>query len=132
MSLNHRPDPEIITPDGKVYGRKKTLWQHLQVLFIRSGLLGIVIVGTYTFLQLYAGFIGIEHYLGMFWAFVSVFLAFALRITLPLSIGAFFGAMNVWGWHWFFALLFAAPALILFFILLTGGVVGISILKSRR
>lgn len=63
--------------------------------------------------QMYAGFLGIQHHLGLFAAFVALFLAFSWRFTLPLTVGAFFGAMNVWGWHWSFALLFMAPGLAL-------------------
>ncbi len=33
------------------------------------------------------------------------------RFTLPITIGAFFGAMDVWSWHWGLAALFAAPGL---------------------
>ena len=58
-----------------------------------------------------AGFQGIDHHLGVGWAVAAVAAAFALRFTLPLSIGAFFGAADVWGWHWFFALVFAVPGL---------------------
>lgn len=120
---------EIITPEGEVLGRKKSLWER----FIAPlGIFGVIGFCIYSFLQLYAGFIGIEHHLGMFWAFVSIFLAFALRIPLPLTIGSFFGAMNVWGWHWFFALLFAAPGLVIFFAFLTGGIFGTAYLTRRR
>ena len=31
---------------------------------------------------------------------------------LPLTIGTFFGALDVWGWPWYGALLFAAPGLL--------------------
>ena len=30
----------------------------------------------------------------------------------PLTIGTFLGAMNVWGWPWYGAALFAAPGLL--------------------
>ena len=62
--------------------------------------------------QLVAGYVGIEHYLGSIGAFVVTILSSVLRFTLPITIGAFFGAMNVWGWHWFLAGLFAAPGLL--------------------
>jgi hypothetical protein len=42
-----------------------------------------------------------------------VVVAFGFRFTLPITVGAFFGAMNVWEWHWALALLFAAPGLVL-------------------
>lgn len=121
---------EIITPDGEILGRKKGLWER----FIAPlGLFGVIGFLTYSFFQLYAGFVGIEHHLGTGWAIGAVFLALLFRFTLPLTIGSFFGAMNVWGWHWFFALIFAAPGLVIFFaILLTGGILGASIVKRQR
>lgn len=61
--------------------------------------------------QLVAGFAGIEHGLGAGWAWGALIAAVMFRFTLPIIIGAFFGAMNVWDWHWAFAALFAAPAL---------------------
>jgi hypothetical protein len=79
-----------------------------------SGILGVF--GFIAFLlfgiaQLYAGYLGIEHHLGSIWAFIAIFLALGLRFTLPITIGAFFGATDVWDWHWALAALFAAPGL---------------------
>jgi hypothetical protein len=62
--------------------------------------------------QMAAGYAGIEHSLGHFWAVAAVVVLIFFRISLPLTVGAFFGAMNVWGWHWALALLFAAPGLL--------------------
>jgi hypothetical protein len=42
-----------------------------------------------------------------------LFVAFVFRFTLPITIGSFFAAMEVFGWHWIIALLFAAPGLAL-------------------
>lgn len=65
------------------------------------------------------GYIGIEHYFGTIAAVIALAVAFSLRITLPLTIGTFFGALEVLGWPWYLALvitvpglLFAAPAMI--------------------
>ena len=86
------------------YDEKSSPFRALGPLLILVGLaLGIA--------QLVAGFAGIQHHLGAFWAFVAVVLAFVARFTLPLTVGAFFGAMNVWGWSWYWALAFAAPGL---------------------
>lgn len=63
--------------------------------------------------QLIAGYQGIEHHFGGWWAWGAVFVALAFRFTLPISIGAFFGATDVWGWHWLAALAFVAPGLVL-------------------
>lgn len=62
--------------------------------------------------QLYGGFIGFEYFLGTGWAWAVMALAMMTRLMLPLTIGSFFGALNVWGWPWYGALLFAAPGLL--------------------
>ena len=69
--------------------------------------------------QAVIGYIGIEHYFGTIAAVMALAVAFSLRITLPLTIGTFFGALEVLGWPWYLALvitvpglLFAAPAMI--------------------
>ena len=75
--------------------------------------LAVLLFFGFGILQIVAGFLGIEYHLGTIWAAIAVGVAFGLRFTLPLTIGSFFGAMDVWGWHWIFAALFAAPGLIL-------------------
>ncbi len=62
--------------------------------------------------QFVAGFQGIQHHCGTGWAIAAVVAVF-FRFTLPLTVGAFFGAMNVSGWHWLAALCFAVPGLAL-------------------
>jgi hypothetical protein len=74
--------------------------------------LGVLLLIAFSVAQLAAGFAGIQHGLGVGWAWAAIVVAFAFRFTLPITIGAFFGAMNVWGWHWAFAALFAMPGLI--------------------
>ena len=76
------------------------------------GIAGLVAIFALGFAQLAAGFVGIEHGLGLGWAWVALIAAMVFRFTLPITIGAFFGAMNVWGWHWALAALFAAPGMI--------------------
>lgn len=66
---------------------------------------------VYGIAQLVAGYVGIDFHLGAFWAGVAIFAALMFRFTLPITIGAFFGAMDVWHWHWALAALFAAPGL---------------------
>ncbi len=63
--------------------------------------------------QLVAGYEGIAQGLGHIWAVAALVAALAFRFTLPITVGAFFGAMHVWGWPWFAALLFVAPGLLL-------------------
>jgi hypothetical protein len=81
--------------------------------------------------QLVAGYAGIQHHLGAFWAFVAVALAFFARFTLPLTIGAFFGAMDVWGWPWYWALAFATPGLALMALMIPG-VLAASLALGRK
>lgn len=78
-------------------------------------LLGIgcfILFFGYAIFQIIAAYVGIDFHLGAVWAFVAVGAAFVFRFTLPITIGAFFGAMDVWGWHWALAALFAAPGLL--------------------
>jgi len=63
--------------------------------------------------QAVIGFIGIEHYLGSIAAFLALAAAIFLRLMLPLTIGTFFGALEVFGWPWYLALLITAPGLLL-------------------
>ena len=65
--------------------------------------------------QIVAGYLGIEYFMGKGWAIFFIIFFFVFRFTLPITIGAFFGATNVWGWHWFLAFLFSAPGLIFMF-----------------
>lgn len=61
--------------------------------------------------QFFAGYLGIAEHLGPIWAIVILTASLFLRFSLPITIGAFFGAMDVWGFHWGLAMLFAAPGL---------------------
>ncbi len=72
---------------------------------------GFLLFLVYGIAQIVAGYLGIDFHLGAVWAVIAIIAAFMFRFTLPITIGAFFGAMNVWGWHWALAALFAAPGL---------------------
>lgn len=76
------------------------------------GCLFAIGVMIYSIVVLGVGWIGIEEELGWGWAFFATILAFGFRFILPLTVGAVFGAMNLWGWHWSVAALFAMPTLI--------------------
>jgi hypothetical protein len=76
------------------------------------GILGFVVFIAVAIIQTAVGYIGIEHHFGTFVAFVVIILAFIFRFMLPLTIGTFLGAMNVWGWPWYGALALAAPGLL--------------------
>ena len=72
-------------------------------------IIGFLVLGI---IQLYAGAVGITYYWGAGWAGVVIFLCLMFRVSLPLTIGSFYCALNVWGWHWLYSLLFAAPGLV--------------------
>lgn len=72
---------------------------------------GFLLFLVYILALLVAGYAGIHFHLGAVWAVIATIAALYFRFTLPMAIGAFFGAMNVWGWHWVLAAVFAAPGL---------------------
>ena len=74
--------------------------------------IGIIVFIAFGIAQMVAGYAGIEYEIGAGWAIGAIVVALMFRFTLPITIGAFFGAMNVWGWHWALAALFAAPGLV--------------------
>jgi hypothetical protein len=76
------------------------------------GILALAGFFAFAAAQMAAGYAGIENGLGQAWALVAVASALLLRFTLPITIGAFFGALHVWGWHWALALCFTIPGLI--------------------
>lgn len=90
------------------------------------GFIAILVFGV---LQIYAGYLGIAHHIGVGWAIAAVVLALIFRFTLPVTIGAFFGAMNVWDWHWLAAAAFAAPGLLL---LIPGAIAGLVSMSKRQ
>lgn len=63
--------------------------------------------------QLIAGYDGIVAYAGIGWGIWAILIGVLFRFTLPITVGAFYGAMTVWGWPWYYALLFSAPGLAL-------------------
>lgn len=71
--------------------------------------IGILSVGV---IQLILGFMGLEHLLGLWASFLGVALVFTLRIFLPMTIGAWFGAVEVLGWPWWAGVLVVAPGLL--------------------
>ena len=95
------------------------------ILSIFSGSIGIV--GGFLFLgiglaQLIIGFGGIDYHLGPWFAWGSLALFFLLRFTIPITIGTYFGAVDVWGLPWWLGLLIAVPGIVLMFpALIMGG-----------
>ncbi|MDC3003536.1 hypothetical protein OAZ20_05565 [Paracoccaceae bacterium] len=66
-------------------------------------------------IQIWLGFLGIEYLSNTIWAFLAVLALFFLRIILPLTIGTYFGAVEVMGWEPIIGLILAVPGF--FFIL---------------
>ena len=98
----------------------------MRIFFSALAMLGFVAFGI---AQVAIGYMGIADGLGKWWAIGALLLAFALRFPLPLTIGAFFGATNVLGWHWLWALLLTLPGLVF---MVPGLVVfGFNALRSR-
>lgn len=78
----------------------------------RFGILLLPIFLLVGLAQIYLGYIGIEYHLG-FWAAVAAIAAtFMFRFMLPITIGSFFGAVDVLGWPWWGGVLIAAPGLL--------------------
>lgn len=77
--------------------------------FKNLGVVWLLIIGI---IQIVTGFWGISHEAGMFWAMLALGLFIFLHFTLPLTIGSFFCAMNVWGCNWFVSTIFALPGLL--------------------
>lgn len=73
-------------------------------------LMALVFMG-YGLTVIAVGWIGIEEEFGYWWGITALVLAILLRFTIPITIGAIFGAMHLWHWHWAIATLFALPGL---------------------
>ncbi len=69
----------------------------------------------YGLTQIVMGYMYFEDILG--WSpavlFILTFALIFLRIGFPFTIGAYFGAIEIWGWPWWGAALFAFPGLII-------------------
>ena len=81
-------------------------------LFATLGVFGYLLFLLFGVAQIYVGMLGIEYHFSSFWAYSAVIIAIFLRILLPVTIGSYFGAVDVLGWDWYFALAFAAPGLL--------------------
>lgn len=95
-----------------------------------AGLFGAGCIAFLLFglLQTYAGAVGLADSFGTTWAGVGLVAIFVFRFSLPITVGAFLCAKNVWEWHWFLAVLFAAPGLVL----AIPGVIGRLIERAKR
>lgn len=82
---------------------------------VMAGVIGILAFlgfSAYGVAQIAAGYMGIEYMFGGGWAIAALIASLGFRFTLPITIGAFFGATEVFGWHWAVALAFTAPGLL--------------------
>src|SRR6478609_5759283 len=74
--------------------------------------LGCIFFAAYAVAQFVAAIWGLETYVG--WLAVPIIvISLYFRFSLPVTIFAFLGAKNDWGWHWLVALIFVAPGLLL-------------------
>ena len=62
--------------------------------------------------HLIIGFHGLDVTFGTGWAYAGLIAAF-FRLTPPLTVGVYFGAVDLWGWHPVAAAVFAAPGLLI-------------------
>ena len=76
------------------------------------GVLGVLLFLVIGSLQLWLGWIGIEYHLGWWAAAGAGFLFIAMRIMLPITIGTYFGVVDIIGWPWWAGLLIAAPGIV--------------------
>lgn len=74
-------------------------------------LLFIATLGLGVF-QASLGYQGIEHHLGEGWAWAAIVAAFLFSSFLPITIGTYFGAVDVMHWDWYIGLMVAAPGLL--------------------
>ncbi len=76
------------------------------------GVVGCIIFAAIGLLQIWTAFLGMVYYTGTFWPLVIMGFCFFARFTLPITIFTFLGAMKVWDWEWYWALLFTLPGLL--------------------
>jgi hypothetical protein len=91
------------------------------------GTFAIIVILGLGAVQIFVGYHGLDVQFGSTWAFIGAALAF-LRFSLPLIVGVYFGAIDLWGWHPVAAAVFAAPGLLL----LIPGIIGFALDKVRR
>ena len=93
------------------------------ILSFLAGGIGVIFFLGFAIVQGAIGYLGIEYHFGSGWAIGVLVLAFLFRFTLPLTIGTFFGALDVFGWPWYGALLITLPGLLF----MVPGAIGIAL-----
>tara|TARA_B110000305_G_scaffold83262_1_gene93750 strand:- start:176 stop:589 length:414 start_codon:yes stop_codon:yes gene_type:complete len=82
------------------------------ILSFLAGGIGVIFFLGFAIVQGAIGYLGIAYHFGSGWAIGLLILAFVFRFSLPLTIGTFFGALDVFGWPWYGALLITLPGLL--------------------
>ena len=93
------------------------------IISFLAGGIGVIFFIGFAIAQGAIGFLGVEYHYGSGWAIGVLVLAFVFRFTLPLTIGTFFGALDVLGWPWYGALLITLPGLLF----MVPGAIGIAL-----
>ena len=83
------------------------------ILAFLAGGFGVILMLGIGLAQIVIGYIGIEYHFGSGWAIGAVVLALMFRFSFPLTVGTFFGAMDVFGFSFIVALLITLPGLLL-------------------
>ena len=92
-----------------------------QTNLLKFGLITLGIIVALFCFYVVVGFLGIQFLMepyqyGTFFAWVIILFSIFYRFTfLLLTIGVFFGIINVLEWHLFFAVLFTLPSLLFIF-----------------
>ena len=77
-----------------------------------AGGVGVIFFLGFAIFSSIVGYLGVEYHLGSGWAIGCLIAAFIFRFSLPLTIGFFFGLLDVLGWNIFLATLVTFPTLI--------------------
>jgi len=83
------------------------------ILTFLAGGVGVIFLLVVGLAQMVIGYLGIEYHLGGGWAIGAVVLSIMFRFSLPLTIGTFFGAIDVLNLSWIVALIITLPGLLL-------------------
>ena len=83
------------------------------ILAFLAGGFGLLLMLGIGLAQMVIGYIGIDYHFGAGWAIGAVVLALMFRFSFPLTIGTFFGAMDVFGFSFIVSLLITLPGLLL-------------------
>lgn len=73
---------------------------------MNSGCLSALVAMIFGTGYLAIAFSGLENQFGLAWAGAALIILILFNITIPLSVGSYFYATSVLGWHWFEAILF--------------------------